>query len=347
MTYYNTAHNMAGNKNKGKTKKQQKKGGRKAKPQAPRAKRGAMVLSMPGVTAGKQPNGIPSAVYQAKGTHQAVCAMTDPFCSHSIGAKIPDGNGALTVPYRSWGYRKCTTGAGTMFALLFAPDNRSDNFCADANVTNTTFVLPSAFTTVGGQGSFFSSYVAQSRVVSAGIRWVPTMPTTQAAPLAFITEVSNPSNLLGFNNGGLGVVTTIGTNPQFVDLRQPWTHIMRRSDPTAMKFGTVANTASSGSYNGILVQVIGAATTDYGYFELVVNWETILQLDDTANSIANALVTRGPPKDVHALSALEKVGQTVDTVVTGGFKQTTDYLGNLAKSALDDVVSEGLALLGL
>jgi len=234
-----------------------------------------------------------------------------------------------------------------MFALLFAPDNRSDNYLSAITSTAATFTFGANFTTVGNQGSFFTSYVAQSRVVSAGIRWVPTMPTTQAAPIAFVLEISNPSNMLSYTNGGTGVVTNIGTNPQFVDLRQPWTHVTRRSDPTSLKFGTVANSASSGSYNGILVQILGAASTDYGYFELVTNWECILQLDDSSNTIANALVTKAPPKDVHALSALEKVGQSVDTVVTGAFKQTTDYLSGLAKDALDDVVAEGFALLGL
>lgn len=104
-----------------------------------------------------------------RGTKEAICSITNPFCPEAYGAKIPDGSGARTFPAAGRGTFNLTTGAtgGSACAVVGA-----GNLCY-STYGPTSFPL----TTATGQEVLYSGLDGSSlfgtngdrfRIVSAG-----------------------------------------------------------------------------------------------------------------------------------------------------------------------------------
>lgn len=277
-----------------------------------------------------------------------VCAITDPFCEQAVGARIPDGSAALTIPYRVTTTRSVAAAtSGDTIGLLFAPDTRPEFFNFGDDGTPNQLIFGSTFNGTTAANSFYANYVAESRVVSAGLRWIPTFPSTQNAPLITVADVASPAALLGKTITASNLYS-FGTNIRAMDSRQEFSCVGRRQSVEALEFATIGDTESSNAFSGVLVivQNIPDATVS-GYFEMIVNWETTLRLGDSTNTVVNSLASRPPPENKAALTAARKAAQTTNTAVSGPAAVISAHLSRLATAALDDVLTSGFALLGL
>lgn len=112
-----------------------------------------------------QPNG--SAV-------KALCSLTDPFCEHAYGAKIPDGSTTNSLTSSSRGYFTFTTkdsGGAGYAAAFFNPNNMG--YCIGSNAAanvgaSTSQATPATWTQTSGL-SLMTTSASMVRIVSCGI----------------------------------------------------------------------------------------------------------------------------------------------------------------------------------
>lgn len=326
------------------------KGSKKVNPKPKRTKRRAQAA--PSRTVVTNPRGLTGPVpvtglTKAKthrSHHAAVCSLMDPFCTHSLGARIPDGSGGFTVPFRTTTVIPCAA-VGNAYAVLFAPDSRGTYYTESTDITNGEFTFSASLTGDLAATTFFTDYVSESRVVSAGARYIPTMSSTATPPLVTVSELNDPSKML--NKANINSTANYGSNRRYLDARSEFCCVARRQDNTATDYATVAATASTGAWTGVLISFNSAPTSVFGYLELIVNWECALRLDDSTKTIANSIVSKPPPANNVVLAATKAASQSLDTTIQGTVAQASNYLAGLAKTALDDVISDGFALLGL
>ncbi len=97
-------------------------------------------------------------------TVRSICALTDPFCEHSLGVKYPDSLSSKTLAYQLVGRTTVATGTGGAGALLFVPGYNT--FFAVGDATTTPGVV-----TYGAASSLLTSAIvpATYRIVNFGI----------------------------------------------------------------------------------------------------------------------------------------------------------------------------------
>ncbi len=138
--------------------------------------------------------------------HQ-ICALTDPFCSHALGARYPDGNGGFTIPYQSRQFVAITTDANGAAGYLFQMAQPSAQYVPWSSINAGTGAVTWGTAQTDAQYTTFGTNFVSYRVVSAGLRVMTTQAWTSATGLALIGygsapsssgtyQVSNPTGLL-------------------------------------------------------------------------------------------------------------------------------------------------------
>jgi hypothetical protein len=255
------------------------------------------------------------------------CSILNPFCPAAKGARLPDGNADKTMPFQERYLVTVTTDATYGYAAFV--------FCPNNNYTNwyqaTAFNASKQITTWGAiqQGSTLQSntwgtYANRTRIVSAGIKWIPTIAATAAGGPMIISQLNEPQALVGTSGGATNILPAVGLGvaTKAQDFRDPVTCISVPADDSATLFNTPtagissAPGNSSNSYSGYFFSFTGPTNTVLGTFEYVINYEVEIVFSGSGN-ILGQMVTTSPDNPV-AIAARKSIVKGMDTIMKGG-----------------------------
>ena len=242
----------------------------------------------------------------------AMCAQSDPFCPHAIGAKIPDGEGrnTLTFHHRSI-FLMSPNATGVQYLTAnpcggFGTDKHYEH--ANGVVSTHNYPATSSFSgSIGTQSAIFSS----TRLVRAGIR--ATRAQADDAPNGYleISEVPNSSDILDITEHSPtdfthdAIATTLGSSTDSV------TYIFDCSDS---KWSTDAD---NNEYVPTVVfkAVSGDTSTNSGsyWIEYVIYYEAEV---DFGVTISTSIVGQTIPLD-RPLMSWRKSANSAGAYLTG------------------------------
>jgi len=272
---------------------------------------------------------------------ESVCGLFDAFCPAAVGRRIPRQFGVATSTYQGRAIIPLASGAANKcFIFNFSICADSYNYglvqpasdTAGAVFTGTTQAFP-------GWASIVSSYTTQARVVSAGVRFIPTAPSTTAAGYMQIGEVP----AYGANNISIiaGRLSDYAQKVQTTDCRKEWTWLASPSSDVYSDFVIPQTVATPGatSQNDNWLSLIGigvtpAVATSVGYLEFVVNYEYV-----PLAVAATPAINQSSSADNTPAAGLVKVAtDAVRTTTQHIFQATTDTVSAVvyqaAKTAL-------------
>lgn len=252
--------------------------------------------------------------------HQ-VCGLTDPFCEHAVGAKIPDNSSARTLAYTFKVQRIITTNASGNALAVFFPD--WNQFCFGIGTESTT--TPGAWTLPPrGYLPIFTG-ASQYRVVSAGFtaRRISNNMTTSGTFDARLsnmieseTELSGEVDALSFNG-----------QPSFTCALQDvkdWGVVCQRSDMPQEKFYVQDTNHPLWTVNSLLPAwvVVNGGPASTGVLQL----EATINLEFTFGPLSNLSMaaTRPPPASPVIENAVARVTSTAPSF----FSKTVDKYGD-------------------
>lgn len=269
---------------------------------------------------------------RSKGTHPhanyhaAVCGQVDPFCSHALGARIPDGNAGRSIAYQVRGSFTIGTGAGSVggaLVLPFFPYTYQTATPAGSTITwgGTQSAFPAA--------SAFTSLVGQFRLVSWGIKIGSILNATNNGGYVIVASASQ-----------LNTTVTV-PDMEFDDARMfplntfaGTTWFSKRLSNYALYLGGNNNTLtlpqSLDNYTACVIQVQGTASTPASVLcEVVVNYE-FTPVQDSASAL---LAAKGPVKNDAVLTGASHVQTHIPATIMKSVDDAGSVIADVVKSS--------------
>jgi len=230
--------------------------------------------------------------------HNALCALTDPFCIHANGSRTPDANNIKSLPFTLRNRISLTANSDGNFAELFIPaftyQIAAATVTAVTGATATYTVLTSALTT--------GLTPSGARVVSWGIRARNT-----TAPLTS----SGMLRVRGFANGSgtnLASISTTGYNVDFAEdvplqdckevtvIPRVLNDALARSYIPVATTNPTANVADwvSNGWAAVQISLLGGPASATVDFELIIHFELAFDDSDTGNLITKPSLPDNP-----------------------------------------------------
>lgn len=279
--------------------------------------------------------------------HEAVCSLTDPFCKHANGVRLPDAANVRSLPFQLHARRAVTCDANGSGALLFCPGYNFQvalaTFGGTANATTTVFDA-----SLNGTGIVANSF----RIVNWGVIARNTSPalTTQG-----MWRIRGLSNLFG---SAINVINTGNYNVDWAEdepvSAAPELHIVPKRFNAASSNNyvdvsqinptiNVTDWVSPG-WQALLVCVFNGAASQTFECELIINYE--LTFDD-----GNAISTVAKPS-VPDNFPLRQAQSHVESAVPPVHKERDNYdkvmkelAGKAAKKVGHKVIKDGMTAL--
>jgi len=230
-----------------------------------------------------------------------VCALTDPFCGHAVGAKYPDQTSARTI-------------TESLRMSVAVPADANGNGAIDFSTSLVApYSLPSS-QAVSGQVTWgpplatglpttlFATYGTTYRVVTAGVRILNTSSATNSSGYMMVGKVQTPSNsdVTDFAVSAMESAQTFSLEHGLEVLS-----VFKPKGAGAQTFYT--NTYEQ--WDSIAVIWTGAPVGATLVFELVVNYEFIIA-NTSVSSTISSIATPSPPDN--------PLLQSAASAVTGG-----------------------------
>jgi len=282
------------------------------------------------------------------------CAVTNPFCSASKGAKFPDGSNGSSIGYQIRGHLAMggnavvsggSGGAGVIGApatgnIVVLTPSGSYGFVNPATFAAGTWTM-AAVQTLYPNAVFFTNNAVAYRIVSFGV------------VLRCISSVTNSQGYVilgtGSGTGVIGSNITSGSSNYMEQEEVPLTAGMEHcwmSRPTGVsaRTFTVPNTiaAVNPNWSCLTVELVGTAgSTTIVDIEYFMNVEIQLSPGNT-----NAeLVPKDPPANTIATQASRAIVDKTTSFVKGGIASVETQVYNAASSFVSSAFRGGLALL--
>lgn len=278
--------------------------------------------------------------------HTSVCSITDPFCIHARGAQRPDG-GPPSIPFQVRLVHTMTANFthGAQRSVFLA--NPLYQILHSQSLTAGVWNMGDAFVSLGGN-AFISANAKELRINSFGCIVRSAMTATTAKGLVILSSEPSPNVDSNHPQGSMdsseSVVVTLAAGMEHAWVSKPL-------GPSAHMFrpvGDYTNTMTNFDWTSLVVEVSGSDTTSAIPFltvEYVLNLEMTLSAGD---ALGNAQLQRAPPalnRAVLAASAHSHASRP--SFIEGGISAATSFLEKKASSALETILSDGLAFLGL
>lgn len=251
----------------------------------------------------------------------AVCALTDPFCAHAEGARIPDENSAHSVAHTLRAVHMVSTDANGSAAFSVNP-NVTFGFDLATTIVGTTVTVwggPSAWNGT----SLFANNFEKMRIVSWGVKMIPVMAPANQSGFCYVNTLAHAVT------SGIDLAAGIAMEKEvfpihgggFAWVSRPMGHEWKEYRDVVM--------GSDHSYTKLACLVVGApaSTTNAFAVEITVNLEAI----PVYSAIAAGLATPGVPHRPHVLQTASHV-QTK----TKAAYQSGDDLGKTILYAVGD-----------
>lgn len=287
-----------------------------------------------------KPSPIPKAV--KTNLHTAICSITDPFCSHAKAAQYPDGQTGGTIAYQVKSLMVWqTTASGNAIAYFSGSLPYSVLF---GSYSAGNFTLNSTFSTIGGNMVDFTTYADKYRIVSWGVVARNILPATTAQGSLVISKISTMPTPGAVVPAGTLLGSEVKVLPLCASAEYPV--YSRPLGTSARAFGNLnTNTTDFEIWETLKFEVIGGVGTSNA-----VSLEVVYNVEFTLKDVhvgLNQFLTTSKPQNVQAISISSKIANTADTIFTKGLDSASKSISSLAMSALDSVMTEGLAFLGL
>lgn len=251
-----------------------------------------------------------------------ICGLTDPFCSHAIGAKYPDDSSVRSLPYFHHFRQTLNSDVNGQGALLFMP--QWDYYTFTEKATGT---FPSVATWNGFASAAPIANASQYRIVSAGFRIRNVTAPLNSSGMVHIRLWPSEK---GGEYAGIDLTSYYNTKSLDVALQDckdvcitvPHTSQMPQAFyPITRDSATVGNWQSSG-FTPCTIYVSGVpASSAVLDVETFIHYE--LQFDATSGLAAAS--TPPPP----ANSMLTNAANRVTSVMPGIFQHGVERFGRL------------------
>lgn len=286
-----------------------------------KAKSGTMVVS----TKAKSP--IPT-----KAVH-ALCALTDPFCHHAVGSKLPDIVGARTLAYPLHSRSTIVSAANGAGAVLIIPGYNT--FLAQTtDVTTTPGVA--LYGAAGGLGSSITPNAY--RIVSFGVKVRNLLAPLNSSGIIRIRGFSQRTgttltaiSLANYNCTFSEDIPMSGfKEAEVVGMKINETATFFQQPSTTHSTGNVVNWLSPG-WGAIQIAVEGTATSEAVLdLEFFIHYELMFNDDDSMN----LLTTPSPPVNNTMLQLQSQVSTAAGNVFWRAAESATS---KFAKAAVDAI----------
>lgn len=268
----------------------------------------------------------PSKAEMSAAVHE-LCAVTNPFCDQAQGAPSPYGASTFTVPYTNRVVGSFTTGASGEGYIAVRATPYATNYINSAEASTTWAIRTGYDTAVGSPPSFIS----EARVVSAGVRWWPINAMTSARGTTVIVPMPDCS---GFFDGTAPSLLEMVNSPQVhvCSIDDEGCYIMGPQSPDSRDFieaGAATPTDTQTGFDNVLIAVTGAASTTYLGFEIVINYEGLV---DTTQSFIGG--QQHAPKSL--ATAFFKNSRLWSGYVQAGLRQLDDITKGKASKFLKE-----------
>jgi len=293
----------------------------------------------------------PLRAQNKKNHHTAVCSITDPFCIHARAAQRPDG-GPPSIPFQIRQVIDVTndTTTGTSRSV-FVP--AGGLFWGQGYSTVTgKWDMPGNWQAAGQ--TMLTNLAEEIRIVSFGVIFRCTASATNAKGIAIISVDPAPKQgaqqiVKGVMSGGECNIISIAAGTEYTFRSKPLGPLAHSFHPVS-KF---TNTMTDFDWTSCAFEVQGSdisGPVSVFSAEYVLNLEfTVRAAAPSAGSTASygmSQLQKPPPApNSFAIKAADRVHATVPSLIEGGIAKVGNYLEKQAMSALDSVMSEGLALL--
>lgn len=274
--------------------------------------------------------------------HKAACSVLDPFCIHARNAQRPDGTVSASIPFQL----RCITtypASGTNGAnvLVYYP-NPFYQSLGPASYAAPTWTM-SATSTASAYNTTALNVLKAFRVVSFGLIARCTMTTATAKG----TVVANTAQQIPYG-GAITQGSMVSGEYEIMTLAagQVFTWISKPIGPTAheMVAKTVWNSNTyQPQWTACMINVSGGDLTsgiEYMSVELVLNIEGVV--DDTGTY--GVFQKPAPAPNQLAIQAANTAQTAAASFTHGVMENASKKLSSAATSAMDSILSEGMAL---
>jgi len=272
---------------------------------------------------------------QIKGDVAQTCGITDPWCVHATGSKLPDSDSSKSVPVTLKFSYSCQTNAEGRMAKTVEPSLL-------ANLGGSNIVTASEVSTWNADQSIpdYSAVAAQFhsyRIVSMGVRVYSTLaPTNQSGFFKLITTPSSPTAGAFVYTGGLHE-----TISQYAVAGSDIHWIAKPIGVTYKEYVPIANRQSWDTLY-IMGEGLPNSTASAVQIEVVMHLECQIKL----GGISAALATKAADHKEHVLAASARAHSTRPSSYNGNTTSFSSMLGSFAKNALLDVATGALPYIG-
>lgn len=258
----------------------------------------------------------------------AVCSIFDPFCPQAAGAKWPDGTIYKTLTYQNRFTVTVTTGAGGA-AVIWVVPGLAFNYATNSPAAGTV-TWPSTMS-LGGTSPANWQF---GRVVSAGVKVIPTASMTNTSGYFVVTEIMEFA--AGGASSSVGAMSDVEMYTQpasggefcWVSRAGPLGHTFRRLDANTTYQTDTADRSC------LMVTLVGGPASVAAFAaEVTVNWEYYF----TAQDAMNLAATPSPPANTFLTRASESVQNAVGSFVKGN----QDQFGRVVEMAAGRVLRAG------
>jgi hypothetical protein len=285
---------------------------------------------------------------QARMGHvHATCSMTDPFCSHARGAQRPDG-GPPSIPYQIRGLVSIVGWASSgATRFVFVPGVIFNYAGPSAAIVGppTGFTNGAAWVSVLGGTDIIHS-AKEVRIVSFGVVLRCPLSAVNASGQMIVATQPLPAVSESYISGTMNQselqvhAIAAGTEVSWISKPQgPSAHLFR---PLTQFTSTMTDFDWTSLSVDITGSYTGAAGATLMIAEYVMNVE--FTLNPTSTGMANLAKAPSAPNKV-AVAAADTLRTQTPSFIQGGIQAVASKVEAYATSALDEIMSDGLAFL--
>lgn len=274
----------------------------------------------------------------ARADVQRVCGLTDPFCGHAFGAKVPDLSNTRTLPYTRHGRRTISSNFEGSAAFMFLPQYTNDPVVTPVSVVGgnvitweTNFTPATPFANVSRYRVVSSGYRVRNisaPLYSSGmvhVRALAQQIATSFSPMDGTSyAVSDYMDLPLQDCKNLNVIVPHTSQP-----------LINFYSPLSVPAGAAVTSWQSPGFVGTTVLLSGgpadSGVLDVEYF---IHYELVFDEGDQMMILASP----PPPSNSVYTAAAAKVSSTIDTFFNMGTQAVASYMEKKALTAIAGLI---------
>jgi len=266
---------------------------------------------------------------------QAICSLTNPFCSAAKASKWADGTSGNTMVEQFRGNVSFTNNAAGKLFLVFAPGLPFGY--ASATISLSVATMPATYETYKAS-SMLATYGDNYRIVSMGcIVRCTASATTASGILTMGTAGQIPAPGATFATGAelYDEVTMKAIQP---GMEMSWVAQPRGARARTFVDQTTSTTSNDG-WTVLIVEVTGSVVS-----VPVINVEWYINCEFTlpGASALSAIAPKNPPKVIAAETATSKIHTSLGSFIEGGVSVVEQKIMDAAGKALSSLSSDPL-----